>query len=275
MRKTKTTSSQLTSAVHPLRKPRLDDPFPSRHHQKRRYFFGYFSIYTPFVLLWETTQALDIRSYSPISLILSIWLFIRLFYFIYLPEYQASAVRLRAISGILIHGMDGRASSIGGTLFMDSISTTSTNIFMCIIARLGSGAVLGVWVYDVLPCQAMGLNGSVMTNIQYRHVPSSRHCEFVKLVGTSGVSNTVYQQLRPLNHFAISYCLGKSAGGFAQGYRGTRPVSAGLLQGIAWSGGNLFAGAIFPSTGSSSASKCHEVGTSLFVNSSEASGLKV
>jgi hypothetical protein len=58
---------------------------------------------------------------------------------------------------------------------MDSISTTATNIFifMCIIARLDSGTVLGIWVHDVLPCRAMVLNGSVMTNNQYRHAPSS------------------------------------------------------------------------------------------------------
>jgi hypothetical protein len=62
-----------------------------------------------------------------------------------------------------------------------SISTTSTNISVCIIASLGLGAVLGLWAYDdVLLRRATRLHGSLITNIRYRHVPLSStylHCE--------------------------------------------------------------------------------------------------
>jgi hypothetical protein len=66
----------------------------------------------------------------------------------------------------------------------------------------------------------------------------------VKLVATSGVLNTEPTASTP-ELPATRHCLGKTAEGCAQGYRGTRPVSAGRLQGI-----RPFAGVTVPSTGS-------------------------
>jgi hypothetical protein len=116
------------------------------------------------------------QSYSPISLISSVCLVIWFYYSFHLSAFQASVLRLGVVLGISVHGISVRASSTRWTLLPDSISTTSTNISVCIIASLGWGAVLGMRAYDVLLRRTTRLHGSLMTNIRYRHVLSSSTC---------------------------------------------------------------------------------------------------
>jgi hypothetical protein len=156
--------------------------FPSRHPQKRRLLFGYFLIYTPLVLLWETVPGIG---YAKLFTIVSSLQFASssgsLIHFT-TRSIRRVFFRLGALLGISVYGISVRASSTRRTLLPDSISTTSTNISVCIIASLGLGAVLGILAHDddVLLRRATRLHGSLMTNIRYRHVPPSStylHCE--------------------------------------------------------------------------------------------------